>query len=410
MLACDGTIASTVDLAAAMKDAGAGETRSWRMRSTRRRSKLPTRCAPAASGASKLVRIIYGSGTKTHDADFAVAAPALARLLEARADVVLHIVGELTMPPILDGFADRIERSPPKDFRTWLGLLAEADIALAPLEDTAFNDAKSNIKFLEAAVLGVPSVCSPRANFRSVIADGETGFLVDDDSAWFRSARAAGGDPSLRTRVGEAARRAALARYAPAVVAREQIAPLMAGLDRRPRRGVRILCVNVFFWPRSFGGATIVAEETARLMNARDDTEVYVFTSHQTRREGDYGLRRYDQNGMPIISVALPGAPDGIAAFDNPGVADKFSEVLAAVEPDVVHVHSVQGIGPASCNHAASVRCRTSSPCTMRGGCALGSSWSAVTDAIASRRRSTSISAAPAFPRRHSCHNGCSCF
>lgn len=345
MLACDGAIASTADLAVAMQAAGVRETHVVE-------NALDTETLEAAEAlrAARLrsagtVRIIYGSGTKTHDADFACAAPALARLLRARPEIVLQIVGELALPPEMDGFADRIERMPPKDFRTWLGLLANADIALAPLEDTAFNDAKSNIKFLEAAILGVPCVCSPRANFRSVVVHGETGMLADDDDAWFAALDRLAAEPSLRARIGDAGRRSGLDRYAPDAVARHQVAPLIAGLHRRTGRRLRILSVNVFFWPRSFGGATIVAEEVARLLNARADAEVYVFTSHQTQREGDYGLRRYDQDGMPIISVALPGAPDDIGAFDNPAVATQFSEVLRAVEPDVVHIHSIQGIG-----------------------------------------------------------------
>ncbi len=345
MLACDGAIASTPDLAAAMRAAGVQETHVIE-------NALDAETLDAADAlraervrSTTELRVIYGSGTKTHDADFAIAAPALARLLRARPEVVLQIVGELTLPPIMDAFPDRIERTPPKDFRTWLRLLAHADIALAPLEDTAFNDAKSNIKFLEAAILGVPSVCSPRSNFRSVIGDGETGLLADDDDAWFAALDRLVADRALRTRIGETARRAALARYAPAAIARDQLAPLVAGLDRRPGGRLRILSVNIFFWPRSFGGATIVAEETARLLHARDDAEVYVFTSHQTRQDGDYGLRRYDRDGMPVVSVALPGLPDDIGAFDNPAVAAEFTAVLRAVEPDVVHIHSIQGIG-----------------------------------------------------------------
>ncbi|MBN9559934.1 MAG: glycosyltransferase [Alphaproteobacteria bacterium] len=346
MLACDKAIASTEHLAAAMRAAGVPEAAvvenaldcetletAELLRATRLR------------GDAAEVRIIYGSGTKTHDIDFAIAAPALVRLMDARPEVCLRIVGDLALPPEMDRLAIRIERLERVDYRTWLALLADSDIALAPLENTVFNDAKSNIKFLEAAVLGVPAVCSPRANFTSVVAHGETGMLAEDAPAWFDALEGLADDPLLRHRMGEAAQRSVLARYAPDAVASYQLAPLVAGLDQRTKRGLRVLVANVFFWPRSFGGATIVAEETARRIDARDDAEVFVFTSHIRHSEQSVGLLRYEQDGMPIVSMAIPAHPDAIGEFDNPAVATQFLAVLRAVQPDVVHIHSIQGLG-----------------------------------------------------------------
>src|SRR5208282_4721991 len=123
--------------------------------------------------------IAYGSGTKTHDADFREAAPALLRLLRSRADVRLRIVGELNLPPGFEVFGARVEWLAPVPYARFMQLLAESDINIAPLEPTLFNDAKSNIKFLEAAILGVPSVCSPRANFTAVMQDGGNGLLAE---------------------------------------------------------------------------------------------------------------------------------------------------------------------------------------------------------------------------------------
>ena len=147
---------------------------------------------PRADGA---VVIAYGSGSKAHDADFATAAPALATVLRSRPHVRLRLIGDLQLPAVLAEFADRIERLPATSYAAYLGLLAEADISLAPLEATAFNDAKSNIKYIEAAILGLPSICSPRENFRAVIRDGEDGFLADADAEWRAGARGAGGQP-----------------------------------------------------------------------------------------------------------------------------------------------------------------------------------------------------------------------
>ena len=347
MLACDKAIASTDHLAAVMRQAGVPETLVVEnaLDAETLEAAASLRVQRAARAETGDVLIVYGSGTKTHDVDFARAAPALIRLMSEHPGIRLRIVGELTLPPGIGAFGARVERFAPKDYRTWLALLSEADIALAPLEDTKFNDAKSNIKFLEAAVLGIPSVCSPRANFRAAIVDGETGLLAEEEPAWFDALSRLVDGAGSRRRIGEAALRSVLARYSPEPIARGQVSKLVAGLDRRPAPGLRILVANIFFWPRSFGGATIVAEEMASRLNARDDAEVHVFTSHMTPVHGEYGLRRYERDGMPIISVGIPAIPDEIGAFDNPLVEQHFAAVLRAVRPDIVHVHSIQGIG-----------------------------------------------------------------
>jgi glycosyltransferase involved in cell wall biosynthesis len=345
MLACDGAIASTPALATGMRAAGVRDVLVVENAlDTETLSAAAAARAQAEARRSGEVVVTYGSGTRTHDVDFARAAPALLRLMRTRPEVRLRIVGELNLPAGLATLGDRIERVALRDFRSWLGLLARSDIAIAPLEPSAFNDAKSNIKLLEAAVVGVPAICSPRANFRAAIEPGVTGFLAETTEEWFAALDALAADARLRRRVGTAARAAALARYAPEAVAQGQLAPLVAGLGRGPRRGLRILSANVFFWPRSFGGATIVAEELAARLEARDDAEVHVFTSHAVRVEGEYDLLRYERDGMPIYSVAIPAIPDEIGAFDNPALGRRFAEVLRAVRPDVVHVHSVQGL------------------------------------------------------------------
>ncbi len=109
------------------------------------------------------VRIVYGSGTRTHDADFAIASKALLRLLVRYPNVDLMLVGDLNPPQELIDFGERLYQLPSRPYTEYLELLAKSDIAIAPLCPGEFNDAKSNIKYLEAAVFGIPSVCSPRA-------------------------------------------------------------------------------------------------------------------------------------------------------------------------------------------------------------------------------------------------------
>ena len=350
MLACGRAIASTEVLARCMREAGVAEVTcienaldeetlsvASALRRERRRTEGP-------------LTIVYGSGTKTHDADFAVAAPAIERLLRAHPALRLRIIGDLNLPDSLARFAGRIERLAGTNYVAYLRLLCEADIAIAPLEATLFNDAKSNIKFLEAAILGMPSVCSPRAAFRDVVVQDRNGLLAETDADWEQALDGLVRDPALRVQLGRQALEDVLRRYAPARVATEQVLPLFGAAERPRDPGraarLRVLMVNVFFWPRSFGGATIVAEQLARRLQARDDVELAIFTSHgelEGRRE--QALLRYDWRGMTVFAAPLPPAGDHVAGFDNPAAVRYFAAVLDAVRPDVVHAHSIQGFG-----------------------------------------------------------------
>ena len=348
MLACDRAIASTAVLADTMRAAGVRDAcvieNALDSETLEAAAAIRARRHRAEDGT---VIVTYGSGTKTHDADFLVAAPALTQLLRENEQVRLRVVGYLNLPSTFDEFGARVERLPGMDYRNWLELLGDSDISLAPLEATLFNDAKSNIKFLEAAVLGVPSVCSARTTFRTAITHGENGFLADFEQDWMDALKLLVGDAERRARVGAAALATVNARYSPAAVARAQVAPLVAGLDRRPpRAALRVLVVNVLFWPRSFGGATIVAEEMARRLNARADTEVFVFTTQARDFDPSGTVVRYECDGIQIFGVKAPPG-DSILDFDNPEMAEIFADVVDAVEPDIVHFHSIQSLGAA---------------------------------------------------------------
>jgi glycosyltransferase involved in cell wall biosynthesis len=285
------------------------------------------------------VVITYGSGTKTHDTDFRQAAPALLRILQTHPTARLRLIGDLNPPPSFDAVAAQIERILPVPYARYLALLGESDISLAPLEPTVFNDAKSNIKFLEAAILGLPSVCSPRAHFTAVMRDGENGFLAETENAWFAALDRLIADATLRARLGETARRDALARYAPDAIARDQVGTLFVPPSPRAPGNLRVLVANVFFAPRSYGGATIVVEEMVRRLHARADTEVFVATSLDP--DAFQAMTRAVQDGVTIFRLPVIEG-DVITDYDDPVAGEAFGAVLDAVRPDVVHLHAVQ--------------------------------------------------------------------
>ena len=290
------------------------------------------------------VVIAYGSGTLTHDADFAVAAPALLRLLAEAPRVRLLIMGSLNLAHGFAAYADRIERVGSLNFKAYLARLACADIAVAPLEATTFNDAKSNIKLIEASIVDLPSVCSPCREFRAWVEHGVDGFLAETEAEWFDALRALVADRALRTRVAARSRERVLAGFSPARVSQTAVAPLARLIPAGRREAVRVLIVNVFFAPRSFGGATVIAEEMAERLAGLPGIETFVFTSHGFDAP-QYTLRRYRARRSDVIGIAVPDTGDDILGFDDPEVARQFDDVLEAVEPDVVHFHSIQGFG-----------------------------------------------------------------
>ena len=173
--------------------------------------------AAASDGAA--VRLGYFSGTPTHQRDFAVAVPALARILDEFASVRLRVAGALDLHefPELAGFGGRIERRPLVPWEALRDEVAAVDVSLAPLEvGNPYCEAKSEIKWIEAAAVGVPTVASATAPFRDAIDDGETGFLARTEADWYQALARLVRDAPLCRRVGEAARHAVEARYAPA--------------------------------------------------------------------------------------------------------------------------------------------------------------------------------------------------
>ncbi len=166
----------------------------------------------AASGAGQ-VRLFYGSGTRTHDADLSLIAPALAQVMQRFEHVHLVLAGHISLPTPLLPFKSRVERLPLLSARNYLSTLRYADINLAPLVSGVFADSKSEIKWLEAAILGVPTVASATRSFREAIAHRRTGLLAENTDAWVEGLTTLITDETASEAMGQAARQAASVKY-----------------------------------------------------------------------------------------------------------------------------------------------------------------------------------------------------
>jgi glycosyltransferase involved in cell wall biosynthesis len=173
--------------------------------------------ARTAEDTGKRLVIGYGSGTATHDVDFAEAAPAVLDILTRYPQAELWLAGPMRLPAELAPFGARVRRFPLLPWRDWFELAAQMDIALAPLEmGNLFCRAKSEIKFVEAGSLGVPVVASRIDPFAAAITSGENGFLATNAAEWIAALDQLAADADLRRRMGAAARQRVLERYSPA--------------------------------------------------------------------------------------------------------------------------------------------------------------------------------------------------
>jgi glycosyltransferase involved in cell wall biosynthesis len=160
------------------------------------------------------VRFGYFSGTRTHDADFQVCAEALLGLLERRPETDLLVVGFLRLDPRFERLGARVAHAPFVPWTALPSLIASVDVNLAPLEmETPFNQAKSEVKYIEAALVETPTVASPTDAFRAAIRPGENGLLAATPEEWAAALESLAAAADLRARLGRAACEDALARY-----------------------------------------------------------------------------------------------------------------------------------------------------------------------------------------------------
>ncbi len=107
---------------------------------------------------------------------------------------------------------------------------------------------------------------------------------------------------------------------------------------------MRILIGNAHYAPASFGGATVIAEETAAGLRDRGH-EVFVFTSTSDNTLGENRILRYEHHGIPVVAMRIPAVRTISQEYDYPPATEQFDHVLEAVQPDVVHLHAVQSLG-----------------------------------------------------------------
>jgi glycosyltransferase involved in cell wall biosynthesis len=181
------------------------------------------------------VRILW-AGSTSHTGDLEWVKPIIGTILEKYPQVQFIYMGHGGVPTddlyakfiygddVFEGLPiERRESLLPAPPNVYPYLLAAtgADIAIAPLEENYFNRFKTQCKYLEYAINGIPGVYSGwfykdvkdyRAGLPYTTADA-TGLLADTPEEWIQAISLLVEDATLRRQIGERARREVIEEY-----------------------------------------------------------------------------------------------------------------------------------------------------------------------------------------------------
>jgi glycosyltransferase involved in cell wall biosynthesis len=160
----------------------------------------------------------FTSGTRTHNQNFGHIIPALATVLQKHPEVKLQIIGSLDIDTkgLLSPFLQRITIKQPVEIEQLFMEINSFDINLFPLEvGNPFCETKSELRYVFASLLKIPTVASPVKPIKDFIQHGETGFLANTTSDWVNYLSLLIEDENLRHNIGQKAHIQTLARLGP---------------------------------------------------------------------------------------------------------------------------------------------------------------------------------------------------
>lgn len=153
--------------------------------------------------ASKQRLTIGWAGSPTHAVDLEILAGAIETVLDTYPDVEFVVAGMQEAPFRWHERIRFVERVMIEEYPS---LLQQFDIGVIPLVDGRFNRCKSDLKFLEYSMVGIPSVASKVAPYEGSVVHGVNGFLARNPKDWLKYLNRLVADPQLRDDIGSRAR------------------------------------------------------------------------------------------------------------------------------------------------------------------------------------------------------------
>lgn len=160
-----------------------------------------------------LTTIGYFSGSDYHDDDFNIVENVLLNLLRNRNDIRVILGGKLKFSKEFFKFGEKFRYFEFLPYHDFFKILVEIDINLVPLViESPFSQARSELKFLEAGILGIPSFCSKTNTYKECIDSGVNGVLCSENE-WSRKLLEYVGRHEEILRLGNAARKTVMNGY-----------------------------------------------------------------------------------------------------------------------------------------------------------------------------------------------------
>lgn len=146
----------------------------------------------------------WGGSVHSHPDDLQQLGPAIARL--SRQGLRFETVGDPAGVARALGLPEQPGGPGPVGLDDWPAAIARFGVGIAPLAPTRFNDAKSRLKPLEYAAVGVPAVVSPAADYRAFAAECPSVVVAERPKAWEAALRTLTRDAGRRAEMSEAGR------------------------------------------------------------------------------------------------------------------------------------------------------------------------------------------------------------
>lgn len=201
---------------------------------------IPTGVDPAAyrikaptSANGRIGPVVIGwIGTRGNLKYLRMLGPAFEALAAQGVQAVLRVVSDASPEPAaipVEYVPWRLERESDD--------LAGFDIGVMPLDDTAWSRGKCGFKLLQYMAAGLPAIASPVGVNRTIVRHGENGLLADTPEEWREALSRLIHDPSLRARLGKAARYTVETQFALAKCSEALVAVLHDVCGTQPIRG-----------------------------------------------------------------------------------------------------------------------------------------------------------------------------
>ncbi|PYE38798.1 glycosyltransferase involved in cell wall biosynthesis [Rhizobium sp. PP-F2F-G20b] len=288
-------------------------------------------------------RIFYGSGTRAHKEDFyEILEPALVQLGRKYGKrIEIYLLGYFEWTEDLLSIKECIKlMNPIWDLGLYWETLSKMDINLAVLAPSTASDTKSEIKWLEAAMFGIPSVVSRTQTYSDVISNGVTGLLCDTSEEFYNNIARLVDDLALRKEIGQNGQLQVMKSYSLEKLSQNWPAMFSSVIEKQR---TRLLVVNVFYAPQSIGGATRVVQDNISdiLLRYGDEFEIDVICTLEGGTE-PLSVEVYSVKSVRVFAITAPSEPDIDLAPSHPAMGEVFSKCLDVIKPDLIHFHCIQ--------------------------------------------------------------------